>query len=133
MAASIPPDARDLFDATTFAHVATVNDDGSPQTTPVWVERDGDDVLLNTAQGRLKHRNLVRDPRVALSITDPHDGYRYIQVRGRAQLTDDPDAAHISRLSRKYLGRDYPFLQPGEQRVTIRIRPESVDYHKPRR
>jgi PPOX class probable F420-dependent enzyme len=127
MVARIPPDAYALLDAPNLAHVATLMPDGRPQVTPVWVERDGDDtVLFNTAKGRVKHRNLERDPRVALSVHAQDDLYNYLQVRGTAELIEDGAGAHIDRLSNKYLGRDYPFLQPGEQRVIVRVTPETV-------
>ncbi len=81
--ASIPADYRDLFEKKAFAHVATVSADGAPQVTPVWVDFDGTHVRFNTARGRVKDKNLQSNPRVALSILDPENPYRYLQVRGR--------------------------------------------------
>lgn len=110
-----------------FAYVATVMADGTPQVTPVWVEYDGKHVIFNTAKGRVKERNLRRNPQVALSVADPANPYRYIQVRGRAELTEEGADASIDRLAKKYLGADtYPYRQPGEQRIIVRITPESV-------
>jgi PPOX class probable F420-dependent enzyme len=110
-----------------LAHVATIMPDGSPQVTPVWVDTDGEAVLFNTAKGRLKHRNLSRDPRVAISITDRNDDYRTVVIRGRAELIDEGADELIDRLAKKYRGLDrYPFRQPGEERVTVRVLPETI-------
>jgi PPOX class probable F420-dependent enzyme len=110
-----------------LAHVATVMPDGSPQVTPVWVDTDGEAVLFNTAKGRLKHRNLSRDPRVAISVTDRNDDYRTVVIRGRAELVDEGADELIDRLAKKYRGLDrYPFRQPGEERVTVRVVPETI-------
>jgi PPOX class probable F420-dependent enzyme len=124
----IPEDYRDLFSKPAFAHLVTLMPDGSPQVTPVWVDLDGNTVLINTAKGRLKDRNMRRDPRVALAISDPANPYRYVQVRGRIQnATEDGADAHIDKMAKKYLGKDtYPFRQPGEVRVIYKITPEQV-------
>ncbi|PFG73865.1 PPOX class F420-dependent oxidoreductase [Tepidiforma thermophila] len=128
MPASIPASHRDLFEKPNFGHLATLMPDGSPQVTPVWVDIDGDTILVNTAEGRVKARNLARDGRVAISVADQQNPYRYIQVRGRViARTHDGADAHIDKLAKKYLGQDrYPFRQPGEQRVIFRIQPENV-------
>ncbi|GIW16102.1 MAG: PPOX class F420-dependent enzyme [Tepidiforma sp.] len=128
MPASIPASHRDLFEKPNFGHLATLMPDGSPQVTPVWVDIDGDTILINTAEGRVKTRNLDRDGRVAISVADQQNPYRYIQVRGRVVArTHEGADAHIDRLAKKYLGQDrYPFRQPGEQRVIFRIQPEHV-------
>ncbi|HSF03903.1 MAG TPA: PPOX class F420-dependent oxidoreductase [Solirubrobacterales bacterium] len=119
---------RDLFDKKTFAHVATVGADGRPQVTPVWVDYDGTHVRFNTARGRVKDRNLQRRPNVALSVQDPDNPYRYVQLRGRVtEMTEQGADAHIDALAKKYLGQDrYPFRQPGEKRVIVKIAPEQV-------
>lgn len=109
-----------------FAHVATVNADGSPQVTALWVDTDGEAVLVNTAKGRVKHRNLLRDPRIAISIVDFENPYSSLTVTGRAQLIDEGALEHIRSLQEKYHGnRDFP-LQPGEERVIIRVAPERI-------
>jgi len=128
MPASIPASHRDLFEKPNFGHLATLMPDGSPQVTPVWVDIDGDTILINTAEGRVKTRNLDRDGRVAISVADQQNPYRYIQVRGRVVArTHEGADAQIDRLAKKYLGQDrYPFRQPGEQRVIFRIQPEHV-------
>ncbi|MBA2528587.1 MAG: PPOX class F420-dependent oxidoreductase [Euzebyales bacterium] len=133
MSGTIPEAAYPLFDDVNFAHVVTVMPDGMPQVTPVWVDRDGGTVLLNTALGRAKAVNLERDPRIALCIVARDNPYTYVQVRGHAALTTEGAAEHIEKLSQKYFGRPYPSWRPGEQRVIIRVTPDIVDYHPPRR
>ena len=124
---TIPEQYRDLFTKKAFAHLATVGADGAPQVTPVWVDFDGTHVRFNTAQGRVKVKNLARDPRVALSIQDPDNPYRYVQVRGRVvEATERGADAHIDALAKKYLGQDkYPFRRPGEVRKRL-LREEIV-------
>lgn len=129
---TIPEDATAILDGVNYGHVATVQEDGSPQVTPVWIERDGDVVVFNTAKGRRKHRNLVRDPRVAISVHDQANPYTYIQVRGTVEMVDDPDKAVINRLANKYMGQDYPPTPPGEERVTVRLTVDAVDFRPPR-
>jgi PPOX class probable F420-dependent enzyme len=128
MATTIPEQFRDLFAKKAFAHLATIGADGAPQVTPVWVDFDGTHVRFNTAKGRVKVKNLARNPRVALSILDPDNPYRYVQVRGRVVETTERGAdAHIDALAKKYLDQDkYPFRRPGEVRVTYKVLPESV-------
>ena len=129
MAGAIPEQYLDLFseEKKAFGFVATVMPDGTPQVTPVWVDYDGTHVIFNTAKGRVKERNLRRDGRVTLVVSDPANPYRYIQVRGRASLSEEGADAHIDKLAKKYLGMDkYPHRQPGEVRVIVRITPEAV-------
>ncbi len=126
--AHIPASHKDILEGANFAHIATVMADGSPQVTPVWVDVDGDEIVFNTAVDRLKDRNLERDGRVALSVHDQSNPYRYIQVRGKvtARTTDGADA-HIDKLAKKYMGLDsYPYRTDAEQRVIYRIAPEKV-------
>jgi PPOX class probable F420-dependent enzyme len=127
--AEIPAAFRDLFTTTpAFAHFVTLMPDGSPQVTPVWCDLQGNTVIINSAKGRLKDKNVRMDPRVALSVADPANPYRYIQIRGRvAEITEQGADDHINRMAKKYLGQDvYPFRQPGEERVIYRIEPEKV-------
>ena len=128
MAVTIPESFKDLFTKVAFAHLATCMADGSPQVTPVWVDYDGSHVRVNSAKGRLKDKNMRRDKRVALSIQDPENAYRYIAVRGEiVEITEQGADAHIDALAKKYLGKDrYPFRGPGEVRVIYKIRPEKV-------
>jgi PPOX class probable F420-dependent enzyme len=124
----IPKAYLDLFSKPAFAHLVTLMPDGSPQVTPVWVDLDGNTVIVNTAKGRLKDRNMKRDPRVALAVSDPANPYRYIQVRGRvSDITENGGDAHIDKMAKKYLNQDtYPYRQQGEVRVVYRITPEHV-------
>jgi PPOX class probable F420-dependent enzyme len=124
----IPKAYLDLFSKPAFAHLVTLMPDGSPQVTPVWVDLDGNTVIINTAKGRLKDRNMRHDPRVALAVSDPANPYRYVQVRGRvSDITENGGDAHIDKMARKYLNQDsYPYRQPGEVRVVYRITPEHV-------
>jgi PPOX class probable F420-dependent enzyme len=126
--AEIPEKYRDLFQKKAFAHLATIGADGSPQVTPVWVDFDGSHIRFNTAKGRVKDKNLRRNPRVALAIQDPDNPYRYIQVKGRvAEITEKGADAHIDSLAKKYIDQDrYPYRQPGEVRVLYKILPEKV-------
>lgn len=128
--AQIPEDAVHLLEGTHLAHVATVNEDGSPQVTPVWVDHDGDTVLVNTARGRLKDRNLARDPRVSISIVDAEKPYQPLLIQGKTvELTEDGADAHIDKLAKRYLDEDvYPFRGEDEVRVLARIQPQRVRY-----
>ena len=123
-----PDTFKDLLTKKAFASLATVNASGSPQVTPVWFDTAGADIRINTARGRVKDRNLRRDGRVALSIVDPDQPYRYVQLQGRVvEVTEQGADAHIDALAKKYLGLDvYPNRRPGEVRVIFRIRPERV-------
>jgi PPOX class probable F420-dependent enzyme len=125
MAGVIPEEFVDLFRKKALAHLATVMPDGSPQVTPVWVEYDGTHVLINSARGRQKDRNMRAHPLVALSICDPDNAYRYLEVRGRiVDITEQGADAHIDKLTKKYLGLDsYPRRGAGEVRVIYRIQP----------
>lgn len=126
--AALPPAVRQLILAPNLGFLATLMPDGSPQVTPVWIDTDGEHILVNTAEGRQKPRNLRRDPRVALAVVDWQNPYRYAQIRGRVvELTHEGADEHIDRLAKKYLGQDrYPFRQPGERRLLIKIRPEHL-------
>jgi PPOX class probable F420-dependent enzyme len=122
----IPQQFRDLFNKKAFASLTTLMPDGSPQTTPVWCDTDGEHVIFNSAKGRQKDRNVRRDPRVAMAIIDPDNPYRYLEIRGKVvEITEQGADAHIDKMAKKYLDKDkYPFSQPGEVRVLYKIRPE---------
>ena len=129
MAATIPDAFRDLLEQKkAFANLATVMADGSPQVTPVWFDYSAGLIRVNTARGRVKARTLKQGAPVALSIMDPDNAYRYMQIRGKvANVTETGADGHIDALAKKYLGKDaYPFRQPGEQRVMVSITPEAV-------
>ncbi len=123
MAPKIPEAFRDLLSKPAFAALATLMADGSPQVSPVWLDLEGDRVVVNSATGRVKDKNLRRDPRVALSIQDPENPYRYLGLQGRVvEITEKGGDEHIDRMAKKYLGKDeYPFRQPGEVRVLYKI------------
>lgn len=127
---TLSPGAVKLLQEKQIAQLATTMKDGSPQVTPVWVdvEPDGSYVLVNTAEGRVKTRNIARDPRVAVSVVDSQNPYRLAIVRGRIEeRRHDGADQHIDSLAQKYLGQEtYPFRNPQEQRVILRIKPEHV-------
>ncbi len=122
----IPARFLELFQKKSFGHLATLLPNGTPQTSPVWVDFDDTHVLVNSARGRLKDKNMRQRPQVALSIQDPDDPYRYLEVRGRVvEITEQGAEEHIDRLAKRYLGLDrYPYRQPGEVRVIYKIKPE---------
>jgi len=122
----IPAAFQDLLTGKkAFAHLATLMPDGSPQVTPVWFDYTGGKIRVNTAKGRVKARNMREGTRVALSIPDPDNAYRYLQVRGEvSHVTEQGAAAHIDSLAKKYLGKDrYPWSQPNDIRVIYEITP----------
>jgi PPOX class probable F420-dependent enzyme len=128
MPTTIPPQYLDLFQKKAFAHLATLMRDGRPQVTPVWCDFDGTFIRINSAKGRVKDRNMRRDPQVTLEIQDPDNPYRYLAVHGRVvEITEDGADAHIDSLAKKYLGVDtYPYRQPGETRVIYKIQAEQA-------
>jgi PPOX class probable F420-dependent enzyme len=125
MAVEIPTQFRDLLSKKAFAHLATVMPNGRPQVTPVWFDAEGAYIRINSAKGRVKDNNMRREPHVALSIQDPDNAYRYLEIRGKVvEITENGAVAHIDALAKKYMGLDtYPFHQPGVQRVIYRIEP----------
>jgi PPOX class probable F420-dependent enzyme len=125
---TIPGSFSDLFEKKTFAQLATIMQDGSPQVTPVWWEFDGKHVVINSAKGRTKDLNMRRNPNVALSIQDPENPYRHLSVKGKVvEITENGADAHIDKLAKKYIGKDvYPNRRPGEVRVIYRILPDKI-------
>jgi PPOX class probable F420-dependent enzyme len=126
MPEQVPDKFADLFKKKAFANLGTLMRDGSPQVTPVWCDYDGKHIRINSALGRVKDKNIRRDPRVALSIQDPENPYRYLEIRGKVvDITQNGADAHIDSLAQKYLGQSkYPYRQPGEVRVLYKIEPE---------
>jgi len=129
MSIKIPNNFLEILGKRAFGHLATVMPDGSPQVTPVWIDYDGTHILVNSAKGRVKDRNMRTDPRVALSVIDPDNPYRYLQVRGQVtDITEEGADRHIDRLAKKYLDQEkYPHRREGEIRVIYKITPESVN------
>jgi PPOX class probable F420-dependent enzyme len=125
------PSIAKLFERKNFAFLATLMKDGSPQVTPTWVDIDKNNntILVNTAKGRIKYRNISRDPRVAVSVIDFSNPYDMVTVRGKVieQINGKEADEHIDKLAKKYLGKDkYPRRRPGEERVLLRIKPKLV-------
>ena len=125
---AIPEKYQDLLNKKAFAQLATIMPDGTPQVSPVWFEYDGRNILINSAKGRVKDKNMRRDPRVGLDIQDPDNPYRHVSIRGRVvQITEDGADAHIDKLTKKYINQDrYPYRGPGEVRVIYKIQPEAA-------
>ncbi|KAF0108681.1 MAG: pyridoxamine 5'-phosphate oxidase-related FMN-binding protein [Anaerolineaceae bacterium] len=130
---SIPESHHDLLKDETkaFVYLATINKDGSPQVTPVWFNADGEYILINSAKGRVKDRNMRSRPNVALCIQDPANPYRYLQIQGKVtEITEQGADEHIDALAFKYLGQDkYPYRKSGEVRVRYKVHIEKVDAH----
>jgi PPOX class probable F420-dependent enzyme len=127
--ATIPADFRDLFERPTFAHLTTMNPDGTPHATPVWIDYDADAnrLLVNTVRGRRKERNAAADPTVAVSMIDPESHYRFLSVTGEVtEITTEGASEHIDSLARRYLGKDQYPKENRTERVVLRIRPDEV-------
>lgn len=131
MSAKIPENYLDLFNKKAFGSFTTLMPDGSPQTTPVWVDLIDGKVLVNSALGRQKDKNLRLDPRVAITLIDPDNPYRYLELRGRvSEITHEGADKHIDKMAKKYLDQDkYPYAQPGERRVIYKIDVERASPH----
>lgn len=128
-ATEIPDSHIDLLGKVGFAHLSSLGPDGEPQSHPVWYDAVDGQLLVSTGTDRQKYRNIQRDPRVSVSILDPGDPYRYLEVRGRVvEIEPDPDRAFLDRLARKYLDRDtYPYAERRNvERVILHIRPDHV-------
>jgi PPOX class probable F420-dependent enzyme len=120
---------RKFLDESPYVGVATtLREDGSPHSTIVWVDVEGDKVSFNTARGRAKPKHLEHDPRASVLMVDPNDSYKWVAVSGPAELTEEGADAQIDKLAKKYLGKDeYPWRNPKETRVKVLIEPEKVD------
>jgi PPOX class probable F420-dependent enzyme len=127
--AKLTDNQADLFRGRNWGTVTTLRPDGTPHSTPVWVDTDGENVIFNTAIGRVKERNLRRDPRVSLVVLPAENQQAgYVSVTGTAEISEEGAVEHINKLAQKYLGKEkYPWLQPGEQRVIVTITPEKID------
>ena len=124
----LPPELVDLLRRTSTCYVATLMPDGAPQLTQTWVDTDGEHVLVNTVQGFQKHKNMLRDPRVALTVSDPDDSNRYFEVRGRVTgITAEGAAEHIESLSQRYFGGPYPWFGGRDQtRLLLTITADKI-------
>lgn len=125
---TIPPSHKDLLDSKALAHVATIGPDGAPQNNPVWFDWDGTHVLFSQTTGRQKYRNVKADPHVALSIVDPENAYRYLEIRGTVvEIVDDENNAFIDSMAQKYIDQpQYPWHQPGDHRVVVKVLPATT-------
>ena len=125
---ALPENVKSLLRKPCFAHLATLMPDGGPQVSPVWIDVDGDTILVNSASGRVKDKNMRHDARVALSITDPENPYSAVMIRGRVvEITTEGADAHIDAMAKLYMGKDrYPLRQPGEERVLYKIEADSI-------
>lgn len=125
MATELSDKHQQLLRGKNFANIATLGDDGSPQVTPVWIDFDGTHILFNTEKKRAKTRNLERDPRVALAISDAQNPYSYVEIQGRVvAMTEEGASEHIDKMAMKYMGKEkYPFHRPGDVRVIVKIEP----------
>ncbi|MYF78264.1 MAG: PPOX class F420-dependent oxidoreductase [Acidobacteria bacterium] len=125
---TLSPEVREFLATRCYVHLATLMADGSPQVSPVWAETDGDLIVVNSAAGRVKDRNIKRDARVALSATHPEDPFKALMIRGRVvKVTEEGAEDGIDRLARKYIGGErYEWRRPGEVRVAYYIQPETV-------
>ena len=122
--------AIELIEGKNFAHIATLRKNGAPHVTPVWVDYDGEFVLVNTLKGRVKERNIAGDPRVALDVIDQNSPYRNVVILGRVVYIGREGAdEHIDKLAKKYLGKDKYVGEPGEVRILIKIKPEHWSYY----
>lgn len=128
--ASIEEPVRKLLQGKNFANVATLRKDGSIHGVVVWVDVEGDSVVLNTGQGRFWERNVARDPRVTMTVPDQENPYEFAEIRGRVtEVTTDGADDHINAMAKKYIGQDeYPFRQPGEVRVKVVVEPEKITH-----
>ena len=122
-----------LLEGKNLAFVATLMKDGWPQITPTWVDIEGGQILVNTAEGRLKQKNISRDGRIAISIADQNNPYHMVTVRGRVvEQTNEGADEHVDKLAKKYLGVEkYPLRSPNEKRIIIKIKPERIHYQPP--
>ena len=127
------PNIRKLFESKNFGFLSSLMKDGSPQVTPMWVDIENGYILVNTAIGRLKQKNISRDPRVALAIADQNNPYDTVTIRGEVieQITGVPAEEHIDKLAKKYIDKDkFPYRSPGEERIILKIKPDRIFHLK---
>jgi len=133
MPKSLPPAVKKILEDKAYGHVITFDEAGKPQVTMVWVDVDGDDVVFNTAEGRLKPKNLRRNPRAIVSVQDRNDPQSYMVFHGTATVSEAGADAHIDKLAKRFLGADkYPFRRPGEKRLIVRVKPDRIAGYGPK-
>ncbi len=133
MAIALPQSVKKIMQDKAYGHVVTFNADGKPQVTMVWMDVEGDEVLFNTADGRLKPKNLRRDPRVIVSVQDRNDPQSYMVFHGKASVSESGADEHIDKLAKRFLGADkYPFRRPGEKRLVVRVKVERIGGYGPK-
>ena len=123
----LPDDVKNILDQPVIAHLSTNSENGYPHTTAMWVERQGDRIAFSTVKGRVKHRNVLDDPKVAISFTDPGNPYKAVMIQGDVvEITTDDAEAMIDRMANRYLGSDYQWRLPGQVRVALLIEATNV-------
>ena len=133
MAIALPQSVQRILQDKAYGHVITYNAAGQPQVTMVWMDVEGDEVLFNTAEGRLKPKNLRRDPRIIVSVQDRNDPQSYMVLQGTASVTEPGADQHIDKLAKRFLGVDkYPFRRPGEKRLIVRVKVERIGGYGPK-
>ena len=127
MAIKLPESVKKVLQDKAYGHVVTRDASGRPQVTMVWTDVDGDEVLFNTAEGRVKLQNLRKDPRIVISVQDRNNPQAYLTIHGTANVTEAGADAHIDKLAKRFLGADkYPFRQPGEKRLIVRVKADRI-------
>ena len=133
MPKALPQSVKKVLEDKAYGHVITFDENGKPQVTMVWLDVDGDEVVFNTAEGRLKPKNLRRDPRVIISVQDRNDPQAYVVFHGKAMVTEAGADPHIDKLAKRFLGADkYPYRQPGEKRLMVRVKPDRLGGYGPK-
>ena len=133
MAIALPQSVKRILEDKAYGHVITFDASGKPQVTMVWVDVAGDEVVFNTAEGRLKPKNLSRDPRVIISVQDRNDPQSYMVFHGKATVSEAGADPHIDKLAKRFLGADkYPFRRPGEKRLMVRVKPDRIGGYGPK-
>jgi PPOX class probable F420-dependent enzyme len=133
MAIALPQSVKKIMQDKAYGHVVTFNADGKPQVTMVWMDAEGDEVLFNTADGRLKPKNLRRDPRVIIAVQDRNDPQSHMVFHAKATVTEAGADDHIDKMAKRFLGADkYPFRRPGEKRLIVRVKVDRIGGYGPK-
>lgn len=133
MPIKLPDSVKKILQDKAYGHVITFSADGKPQVTMVWADVDGDEVTFNTAEGRLKPKNLRRDPRLIIAVQDRNDPQSHLVFHGKATVTEAGADVHIDKLAKRFLGADkYPFRRPGEKRLIVRVKVDRIGGYGPK-